>query len=108
MISIKNISKSYNNKIAVGIEKLEIKQGELIGLVGNNGAGKTTLFRLLLDLVRGDSGEVFLKDKNVAVSEDWKKFTAAYLDEGFLIGYLTPLEYFYFVGNLHNLSKAGS
>ncbi len=106
MISIQNISKSYNNKIAVGIERLEIKQGELIGLVGNNGAGKTTLFRLLLDLVRGDSGEVFLKEKNVTASEDWKKYTAAYLDEGFLIGYLTPLEYFYFVGNLHNLSKA--
>ena len=106
MISIKNISKSYNNKIAVGIEHLEIKQGELIGLVGNNGAGKTTLFRLLLDLVRPDSGEVFLKDKNVASTEEWKKFTAAYLDEAFLIGYLTALEYFYFVGGLHNLSKA--
>ena len=106
MISIQNISKSYNSKIAVSIAQLEIKQGELIGLVGNNGAGKTTLFRLLLDLVRGDSGEVFLKEKNVAESEDWKKYTAAYLDEGFLIGYLTPLEYFYFVGNLHNLSKA--
>lgn len=106
MISIKNISKSYNGKIVASISQLEIKQGELIGLVGNNGAGKTTLFRLLLDLVRGDNGEVFLKEKNVTESEDWKKFTAAYLDEGFLIGYLTSIEYFYFVGNLHNLSKA--
>lgn len=106
MLSIQNISKSYNSKIAVNISKLEIKQGELIGLVGNNGAGKTTLFRLILDLVKANSGEILIKDINVAESEDWKKFTAAYLYEGFLISYLTPIEYFYFVGKLHNLSNS--
>lgn len=106
MITIRNILKIYSNKVAVNISQLEIKQGELIGLVGNNGAGKTTLFRLLLDLIRANSGEVCLKDKNVAATEDWKNYTAAYLDEGFLINYLTPKEYFYFIGKLHNLSKA--
>jgi len=106
MITIQNIVKTYNGQIAVNISQLEIKEGELIGLVGNNGAGKTTLFRLLLDLIRADKGEVLLKDKNVAKSEDWKEYTAAYLDEGFLISYLTPGEYFYFIGKLHNLSKA--
>ena len=72
MITIQHITKIYGGKIAVNIPQLEIKQGELIGLVGNNGAGKTTLFRLLLDLIRANNGEVCLKDKNVAATEDWK------------------------------------
>jgi ABC-2 type transport system ATP-binding protein len=106
MIAIDKLIKKYNGQVAVNIDKLEIKQGELTGLVGNNGAGKTTLFRLLLDLAKADNGKVFLKDKDVAESEKWKSYTAAYLDEGFLITYLTAYEYFYFVGKLHNLSKA--
>ena len=86
----------------VDIPSLEINKGETIGLVGNNGAGKTTFFRLILDLVKAERGEILSKDKNVASSEDWKSYTAAYLDEGFLIGYLTPEEYFYFIGSLNN------
>ncbi len=106
MIKIQNITKVYNGKIAVNVSHSEIKQGELIGLVGNNGAGKTTLFRLILDLIKANKGEVLIKDTNVAITEDWKAYTAAYLDEGFLINYLTAREYFYFIGKLHNISKA--
>lgn len=106
MISVNNIGKAYSGKVVVDITSLEINTGEIVGLVGNNGAGKTTLFRLLLDLVRVDRGAILSKEKNVASSENWKQYTAAYLDEGFLISYLTPEEYFYFVGKLHNLSKA--
>ena len=105
MITINKLIKAYNGKVVVNIPTLEIKEGELLGLVGNNGAGKTTLFRLLLDLVRADAGEVFSKGQPVSTNEEWKSYTAAYLDEGFLIGYLTPEEYFYFVGNLHGLSR---
>lgn len=105
MITINNLVKAYNRKVAVDIPQLEIGYG-IIGLVGNNGAGKTTLFRLLLDLVKADSGEVFSNEKDVSKNEDWKSYTAAYIDEGFLIPYLTPEEYFYFVGKLHNRSKA--
>ena len=105
MITINNLVKGYNGKIAVNISNLEISNG-IIGLVGNNGAGKTTLFRLLLDLVKADRGEVLSNEKNVSENEDWKNYTAAYIDEGFLIPYLTPEEYFYFVGKLNNRSKA--
>ncbi len=105
MITINNLVKVYNGKVAVNISNLEIGNG-IIGLVGNNGAGKTTLFRLLLDLVKSDRGEVLSNEKNVSENEDWKNYTAAYIDEGFLIPYLTPEEYFYFVGKLNNRSKA--
>ena len=106
MISVKDLGKAYAKNIVVDIPELEIYPGETVGLVGNNGAGKTTFFRLLLDLVRADKGEVSSKGKNVAKSEAWKQYTAAYLDEGFLIEYLTPEEYFYFVGRLNGRSKA--
>lgn len=106
MIQVNGLVKTYSGKTVVDIPSLQVAEGEIIGLVGNNGAGKTTFFRLLLDLIRADKGEILSKEKNVAVSEDWKRYTAAYLDEGFLIDYLTPEEYFYFVGRLNNRSKA--
>jgi len=106
MITVNNLGKAYSGNTVVYIPALEIKEGEMVGLVGNNGAGKTTFFRLLLDLVRADKGEILSAGRNVAAEEGWKKYTAAYLDEGFLISYLTPEEYFYFVGKLNNRLKA--
>ena len=106
MIKITNLRKSYNGVDAVNIDQLEIHPGEVIGLVGNNGAGKTTLFRLLLDLIRRNEGEILSKGNSITQTEDWKTYTAAYIDEGFLIDYLTPEEFFYFVGKLNQLSKA--
>ena len=106
MITVNNLGKAYGGVIVVDIPSLEIHKGETIGLVGNNGAGKTTFFRLILDLIKAERGEILSKDENVAHSEDWKSYTAAYLDEGFLIGYLTPEEYFYFIGSLNNRSRS--
>jgi ABC-2 type transport system ATP-binding protein len=104
MIEVKSIEKVYNGKTAVHIPSLVIAAGQTVGLVGNNGAGKTTLFRLILDLVRPSKGVVFSKGVNVALAEDWKNYTGSHLDEGFLIDYLTPEEYFKFIGDLHGLS----
>ena len=105
MIEIKNLTKIYAGVTVVDIPELHIQKGETIGLVGNNGAGKTTLFRMILDLIRPESGEVLSNGKNVMHDETWKNYTASYLDEGFLIDYLTPEEYFYFIGSLHNENK---
>lgn len=105
MLEIKNLQKIYGGKKVVDIEHLVIEKGETVGLAGNNGAGKTTLFRMLLDLIRADQGEILSKDENVAKSDDWKEYTASFLDEGFLIDYLTPEEYFKFIGSLKNMSE---
>ncbi|MDB5119236.1 MAG: ATP-binding protein [Sphingobacteriales bacterium] len=106
MIEIQNLKKIYAGVTVVNIPQLSISKGEMVGLVGNNGAGKTTLFRLMLDLIRPDTGAVLSKQKNVAQNDQWKDYSASYLDEGFLIDYLTPEEYFYFIGGLYNQSKA--
>lgn len=105
MISINNLKKNFGEKVAVDIEHYEINQGDMIGLVGNNGAGKTTLFRLMLDLLKADGGNVIINDIDVSKSEDWKAFTGAFIDDGFLIDYLTPEEYFYFIGKMYGLKK---
>ncbi|MGN0003387.1 MAG: ABC transporter ATP-binding protein [Sphingobacterium composti] len=105
MITIHNLSKEYNGVKVLDIEHIEIKRGESVGLVGNNGAGKTTLFSLLLDLIQASSGEIRINEINVHASDRWKDFTGSFVDDSFLIGYLTPEEYFYFVGELSNIGK---
>ena len=105
MIKIRNITKTYSKETVLKIDYLDINSGQTFGLVGNNGAGKTTLFSVLLDLIKPTNGEVLNNGINVRTSEDWKSFTSAFLDESFLISYLMPEEYFYFVGELRNFSK---
>jgi ABC-2 type transport system ATP-binding protein len=106
MIQVNNLQKEYNGNLVLNIGSLEIQKGESFGLVGNNGAGKTTFFSLLLDLIEPSTGEVTTNGITVNKSEAWKPFTAAFLDESFLIGYLTPEEYFYFIGELRGQNKA--
>lgn len=99
------MTKVYQGAAVLDIEYLEIPKGQSFGLVDNNGAGKTTFFSLLLDLIRPTSGKITSKGTNVSQSEDWKGYTAAFLDEAFLISYLTPEEYFYFIGELRGWNK---
>jgi ABC-2 type transport system ATP-binding protein len=107
MIQVQNLSKTYGNGVRVlNIESLEIPNGQSFGLVGNNGAGKTTFFSLLLDLIQPSSGHIINNSVQVNTSEAWKPFTAAFIDESFLIGYLTAEEYFYFIGDLRGQNKA--
>ena len=105
MITINKLKKNLGEKIAVDIKHYEINQGDMLGLVGNNGAGKTTLFRIMLDLLKADDGKVIINDIDVSQSEDWKSITGAFIDDGFLIDYLTPEEYFYFIGKMYGLKK---
>jgi len=106
MITTQNLTKTYGDATVLNIEHLEIPKGQSFGLVGNNGAGKTTFFSLLLDLIEPTSGHISNHGVQVNSSEAWKPFTSAFIDETFLIGYLTPEEYFYFIGELRGQNKA--
>jgi len=106
MIQASELSKKYSGNTVLNIASIEIPKGQAFGLVGNNGAGKTTFFNLMLDLIKPSTGNILNNNIQVNTSEDWKPFTAAFIDESFLIGYLTPEEYFYFIGELRGMNKA--
>ena len=106
MITIHKLTKTYGEATVLNIEDLEIPKGQSFGLVGNNGAGKTTLFSLMLDLIQPTTGHIQNNGILVDQSEGWKPFTSAFIDETFLIGYLTPEEYFYFIGELRGKNRA--
>ena len=103
-LTIQNLKKTFGPKVAVDIEQYDIQSGEILGLVGNNGAGKSTLFRLILGLIKADTGKVTSNGIDVSTTEDWKDWTGAFIDESFLIDYLTPDEYFQFIGKINGLS----
>ena len=104
MITVTNLSKTYGGTLVLELPELCIPKGQRFGLVGNNGAGKTTFFSLLLDLIERSSGRITINAIDVQSSEEWKPFTAAFIDESYLIGYLTVEEYYYFLGSLRGLS----
>lgn len=106
MIQVKDLIKAYNKEIVLNIPELTINRGEVFGLVGNNGAGKTTFFNLLLDLIVASKGSIENTGIEVSKSEKWKEFTGAFIDESFIIGYLTAEEYFNFIGELRGMNKA--
>ena len=131
IIRLDNLKKTFGEKTAVDIPSFSIGNGEILGLVGNNGAGKTTLFRLMLDLLKADSGTVTLEPDRTRLpqdgdgraaaaridwealpdaidpskSEDWKLLTGAYIDKSFLIDFLTAEEYLEFVGRVSGMDK---
>ena len=104
-VNINNLTKKYGDKTAVSIPVFSMSDNEIVGLVGNNGSGKTTFFRLLTDLVKANTGEVSLNGGDPTQSESWKQHTGVYLDEGFLIDYLTPEEYFDFVASISDIDN---
>lgn len=104
MIQAINLQKAYSGSTVLDLPELKIEKGEVFGLVGNNGAGKTTFFSLVLDLIRATKGKVLINEIAVAKSEEWKALTGAYIDESFTIGYLTPDEYFDFIGELREMN----
>jgi len=107
MIELKGLTKKYKEHVALDVPMLKIEKGQSFGLVGNNGAGKTTMFRLILDLIPATEGEVLSGGTKVSRSEHWKSYTGSYIDEGFLIDFLTPKEYLTFVGGLHGIGSEG-
>ncbi len=104
-IQLNNLKKCFGEHTAVDIPHFTIDNGQMVGLVGNNGAGKTTLFRLMLDLSKATEGNVLIDDIDPAKSEDWKLQTGAFIDNSFLIDFLTAEEYFEFVGKVSGMTR---
>jgi ABC-2 type transport system ATP-binding protein len=104
MISITNLSKSYDGVRALRNVTLEIPRGEFFGLIGANGAGKSTLLKSIIGLVRPDNGEIKITD--YSTEEDLlsiKRLVGYAPEEPILYDYLTGREYLEFVGSLREM-----
>ena len=75
---ISNITKSYRGRTVVNDVSFDINGGEVLGLIGPNGAGKTTTIRMMMDLVKADSGKIQIFGK--ALNEATKNYIG-YLPE---------------------------
>ncbi len=93
MISIKNITKRFGEFEAVKDLSIEVKNGEIYGLLGSNGAGKSTTINVLLGFLEPDKGEVFIDGIDVTTHADSARKKIGYISENVnLYPYLTGLE----------------
>jgi|TARA_B100000902_G_C27281763_1_gene902165 lipopolysaccharide export system ATP-binding protein len=65
LLKVKNLSKTYEDKVAVKDISFEMNSGETLGILGPNGAGKTTLFYMIAGLVKSDRGQIRLGENNL-------------------------------------------
>lgn len=110
MIELKSICKTYKPGLfkkrirAVNDLSLELHQGEVLGLIGPNGAGKSTTIRMLLGLIRPDSGIIHFSGK--PLNESLMRREVGYLPENpYLYDHLTLLELLQFCGKTSNLDS---
>ncbi|MBR3696889.1 MAG: ATP-binding cassette domain-containing protein [Clostridia bacterium] len=98
MLELKNVTKKFFNNVAVKNLSFKIDNGKILGIVGRNGAGKSTTFRMILNIIDPDSGEI-LYDGNKITSKIMDKI--GYLpEEGSLLSELTVLELCEYYGSL--------
>lgn len=87
IFELKDVSKSYEKIVAVDAVSIEIKEGEVLGLVGPNGSGKSTLLKIMLGISRPTSGRVMLNGEELS-EKGWKEFKRA-------VGYMPERVSFY-------------
>ena len=102
-----SISKTYKkNIIALSDFNLVLKEGIILGLIGANGAGKSTFVNILANIVKKDSGEIFLFEKKInEKSYDYKSHCGFVLEKPVYIGKLTIREYLEFAGKMYRLAE---
>jgi len=109
VIELKNVNKKFGNLRAVNNVSLEVKKGEVIGLVGPNGAGKTTTLKLIARLIRPTSGEVLIQNLNGEMQNIHQK-SRNLIEMGYLVDIpnfynTTPYILLKHVANIRNYSK---
>lgn len=93
MIKLQDVSKSFNGHVAIQNLSLEIKQGEIVGLLGANGAGKSTTLNMLLGFLMPDFGSIHISDIDVVDNPEAARKLIGYIPENVnLYDYLSGLE----------------
>ena len=106
MINIINLSKKFNNNLAVNDLNLNVEKGEIFGFIGPNGAGKTTTIKMITGLLKPTAGKIVIDNIDISINHiEAKKIIGLIPDEPFLYEKLTGWEFLYFFGQLYDLDK---
>jgi drug efflux transport system ATP-binding protein len=105
-IRTENLSKAFGKNVAVDGLNLEVKKGELFGLVGPDGAGKTTIMRLLTAIMKPTSGKAWIEGHSILSEGEVIKEKIGYMSQRFgLYEDLTVIENIHFYADLYGVSK---
>jgi ABC-2 type transport system ATP-binding protein len=104
-VKLMGISKRYGNVTAVEYLDLEVKKGEILGLLGPNGSGKSTTIKMILGLVKPDTGSINVLGMNVKDNPIEVKRRIGYVPESPRIyEFLTGLEFLDFTGDVYGMA----
>ena len=101
MIKAENLTKRFDDMIAVDHINAEIKDASVFGLIGTNGAGKSTFLRMMSGVLKPDEGSVTIDGKNVFEREDVKQRFFYISDEQYFFSNATPLEMMEFYSRVY-------
>lgn len=104
MLKLENLTKQFGDKIAVDQLDMTVKPGEIMGLIGQNGAGKTTTFRMILDFIKPDQGQITWQ--GVPITQDIKQKIGFLPEERGLYQKLTIEEQIMYFAQLHGMKRA--
>jgi ABC-2 type transport system ATP-binding protein len=106
MIELKNVTKLYQQIVAVQDLSLTIEDGEIMGIIGHNGAGKSTALKMILGLVAPTSGQIKVMGRDMAKESTYVKQFVGYLpEESPLYENMTVTEYLTFFSELYKLPR---
>ena len=106
MIELKSVTKVYKNCVAVNNVNLQIREGEILGLIEHNGAGKTTTLKMMVGLLAPTSGTIEVMDRDMAKDSTYIKSFIGYLpEESPLYENMTVREYLMFFAELYKIPK---
>ena len=103
-IVVDSVTKTFGRKVAVNNLSLRVEAGEILGLLGPNGSGKSTTMRMIMGIMKPDSGSISLCDIDVLRQPTDSKRLVGYVPESpYLYEYLTASEYLDFVGTAYGI-----
>ncbi|MEO0284407.1 MAG: ABC transporter ATP-binding protein [candidate division WOR-3 bacterium] len=103
LLKLKKIVKKFEN-FTLGPFDLELREGEIYGLIGPNGSGKTTTLKIITGLLIPDEGEIYFKDKKITDRFDsFKRYIGYIPDNPFVYPYLSGYEHLLYTGKLYKL-----
>ena len=106
MIQVKNLTKMFNNFVAVDSISFDVKKGEIFGLLGPNGAGKSTIIRMLCTLSRPTKGTATIGGYDIVKNDtEVRKLVGIVSEKMIMYNRLTARENLFFFGNLFNIPR---